>query len=173
MLCSIGSASSPNYLSSQANTHTHRWMIRDLRRSANTLEAGEIFHKIGGGRNAFGGFGHPGGEFAGPGEALRGEDGAKVRDQRFSVVVEKRRAVPTFSRLTRAPQAPDRATSRGSRWGLRRAGPRRGARAAVVHDRAAGGKDGRIIHRAHHLDVLEMRDVAEVGPGGANQRPLA
>ena len=53
------------------------------RRSANTLEAGEIFYKISGGRNALGGFGHPGGEFAGPGETLRGQDGAKVRDQRF------------------------------------------------------------------------------------------
>ena len=54
-----------------------------LRRSANTTEAGEIFHKIGGGRNAFGGFGHPGGDLAGPGDVLRGEDGAQVRDQRF------------------------------------------------------------------------------------------
>ena len=46
-------------------------------------EAGEIFHKIGGGRNAFGGFGHPGGDLAGPGDVLRGEDPAQVRDQRF------------------------------------------------------------------------------------------
>ena len=45
-----------------------------LRRSANTLEAGEIFHQIGSGRNAFGGFGHPGGDLAGPGDVLRGED---------------------------------------------------------------------------------------------------
>ena len=54
-----------------------------LRRSANTPEAGEIFHKISGGRNAFGGFGHPGGDLAGPGDVLRGEDGAQVCDQRF------------------------------------------------------------------------------------------
>jgi hypothetical protein len=36
-----------------------------LRRSANTPEAGEIFHKISSGRNAGGGFGHPGGDLAG------------------------------------------------------------------------------------------------------------
>ena len=35
------------------------------------------------------------------------------------------------------------------------------------------GKIGRVIHRAHHLDVVEMWDVAEVTPAGANQRPLA
>jgi hypothetical protein len=46
-------------------------------------EADEIFHKVGGGRNAFGGFGHPGGELAGPGGILRGQDGAQVGDQRF------------------------------------------------------------------------------------------
>ena len=54
-----------------------------LRRSANTPRAGEIFHKISGGRNAVGGFGHPGGDLAGPGDVLRGEDPAQVRDQRF------------------------------------------------------------------------------------------
>ena len=54
------------------------------RRSANTPQAGEIFQEIGGGRNAFGGFGHPGGDLAGAGDVLRGEDGAQVRDQRFS-----------------------------------------------------------------------------------------
>ena len=53
------------------------------RRSAHTPQAGEIFDKIGGGRNAFGGFGHPGGELASPGHVLRGEDGAQIRDQRL------------------------------------------------------------------------------------------
>ena len=31
----------------------------------------------------------------------------------------------------------------------------------------------RVIHHAHHLDVLEMGDVAEISRAGANQRPLA
>src|SRR6201997_5096542 len=53
------------------------------RRSANTPQAGEIFHKISGGRNAFGGFSHPGGDLAGPRNVMRGEDGAQVRHQRF------------------------------------------------------------------------------------------
>ncbi len=39
-------------------------------------QAGEILHEISGGRSTFGGFGHPGGEFAGPGEVLRDEDPA-------------------------------------------------------------------------------------------------
>ena len=30
-----------------------------------------------------GGFGHPGGDLAGPGDVFRGEDGAQVRDQRL------------------------------------------------------------------------------------------
>jgi hypothetical protein len=55
----------------------------DVARSANTPQAGEVFHKIGGGRNAFGGFGHPGGDLAGPRDVVRGEDGAQIRDQRL------------------------------------------------------------------------------------------
>ena len=54
-----------------------------LRRSANTLLAGVIFQKIRGDRNAFGGFGDPRGDLAGPGDVLRGEDGAHVCDQRL------------------------------------------------------------------------------------------
>ena len=50
------------------------------RRSANTLPAGGIFQEIGGGGNAFGGFGHPGGDLAGSGDVLRREDTAEVRD---------------------------------------------------------------------------------------------
>jgi hypothetical protein len=34
----------------------------------------------------------------------------------------------------------------------------RGGRATGVADCTADGKDGREIHRAHHLDVLEMGD---------------
>jgi hypothetical protein len=52
-----------------------------LRRSANPPLAGGIFHTISGGRNAFDGFGHLGGDLAGRG------------------------AVPTFSRLTRTPES--------------------------------------------------------------------
>jgi hypothetical protein len=37
------------------------------RRSASTPQAGEIFHKISGVGNAFGGIGHPGGDLAGSG----------------------------------------------------------------------------------------------------------
>ncbi len=55
----------------------------DLRRSANTPQAGEVFHKIGGVGNPLCGFGHPGGELAGSGDVVRGEDGAQVRDQRL------------------------------------------------------------------------------------------
>ncbi len=51
-----------------------------LRQSANTPPVGEIFHKIGGGHNAFGRFGHPSGDLAGSGGVLRAEDGAQVRD---------------------------------------------------------------------------------------------
>jgi hypothetical protein len=53
------------------------------RRSANTPQAGETFHKISGGRNAFGGFGHRGGDLADLGDVLRGEDPAQVHDRRF------------------------------------------------------------------------------------------
>jgi hypothetical protein len=51
-----------------------------LRRSANTPQIDEIFQVISGGRNAFGGFGHPGGELASPSNVLRGKDCAQVRD---------------------------------------------------------------------------------------------
>ena len=47
-----------------------------LGRSANTPQAGETLHEIGGGRNAGGGFGHPGCGLAGSGDVLRREDGA-------------------------------------------------------------------------------------------------
>jgi hypothetical protein len=42
--------------------------------SANTLEAGEIFHQISSVRNALGGFGHPSGHLASPRGVLRSED---------------------------------------------------------------------------------------------------
>jgi len=45
-----------------------------LRRSANTPQVGDIFQKIGGGRNAFGGFGHPGGDLACPDWAIDNHD---------------------------------------------------------------------------------------------------
>ena len=49
----------------------------------------------------------------------------------------------------------------------------RGAGAAVVNDRAAGGKDGRVVHRAHNFDVLEMWNTGEVVGARADQRSLA
>ena len=48
--------------------------------SANTLEAGKILHEIGCSRSAFGGFGYVAGYRADPGDILRVEDGAEVRD---------------------------------------------------------------------------------------------
>ena len=53
------------------------------RRSANTPQPAEIFHKISGGRNSFSGFGHPGADLAGAGQILRRKDGTQIRDQRF------------------------------------------------------------------------------------------
>ena len=50
------------------------------RRLTNTPQAGEILKEIGSGCSAFGGFGHPGGNLAGSGEVLRGQDGAKLRN---------------------------------------------------------------------------------------------
>jgi hypothetical protein len=48
----------------------------------------------------------------------------------------------------------------------------RGARATVVHNCAATRKDSCVIHRAHHLDVVRMEDMAQICSAGANQRPL-
>jgi hypothetical protein len=42
------------------------------------IAAGEVFHQVSCGCNAFGGFGHPGGDLAGPGGTLRGQDDAQV-----------------------------------------------------------------------------------------------
>ena len=67
-------------------------------------QAREMFHEIGGGRNAVGGFGHPGGDLAGPGEDCGARMVRRSATSDSRVVLEKRRAVPTFSRLTRAPQ---------------------------------------------------------------------
>ena len=129
---------------------------------------------IGGVGNAFGGFGHPGGDLAGPGEIFRVEDPAQVRDQRF--LGSARQAPPRANFQSFDRSSPDRLL--GQRPEDQRGDPGaqargRGAPAAVVDDRAAGRKGGRVVHRAHHLDVLEMGDVAEVTPAGANQRPLA
>ena len=59
----------------------HRRSAVDDQLTANTLKAGEVFHKISGGRNALGGFGHPSGDLAGSGDVLRSQDGPEVRDQ--------------------------------------------------------------------------------------------
>jgi hypothetical protein len=54
-----------------------------LRRSANAPPAGGVFQEIGGAGNAFGGFGHLGGDLTGSSDVLRREDGAQVRHQCF------------------------------------------------------------------------------------------
>jgi hypothetical protein len=46
----------------------------------------------------------------------------------------------------------------------------RGAGSAMVDDCAACGKDGRVIHRFHNLDVFGMRDLGAVIRAHANQR---
>jgi len=74
------------------------------RRSAKTRQAGGIFQKVVGGGNAGGGFGHRGGDLAGSGDVLRGEDSAELGHQRSDGGVEKRRVEPALSRLTRAAQ---------------------------------------------------------------------
>jgi hypothetical protein len=41
----------------------------------------------------------------------------------------------------------------------------------MVHDRTAGRKDGREIHRAHHLDMLKTRDALKsLQPAQTNAR---
>ena len=144
------------------------------RRSANTPQASEILHKIRGGRDAFGGLVHPSGDLTGAGEVLRSEDGTQVCDQRFLGGGRKAPSSAHFQPFHGC--SPDDLNvchpqdQRGDSGAQARG---RGARTTVVHDRAAGRKDRRVIHRAHHLDVLEVGDVAEVARGGANQRPLA
>jgi hypothetical protein len=92
-----------------------------LRRSPNTPQAGEVFDKICCDRNTFGRFGHPGGDLAGPSDILRGEDGAQVRDQRSSVVAEKRRPDLLIGQRPEDQRGDFSAQSRGQ-----------GARATVV-----------------------------------------
>ena len=43
----------------------------------------------------------------------------------------------------------------------------------MVDERAASGKDRRVVHRVDNLYVVEMRDVSKVIQAAANQRPLA
>jgi hypothetical protein len=49
-------------------------------RSQNASEGG-VFQEIGGGGNAFGGFGHLSGDLTGSSDVLRGEDTPKAGDQ--------------------------------------------------------------------------------------------
>jgi len=67
---------------------------------------GEVFQQIGGMGYTGGGFGHPGCDLAGLGDVLRarmvGLRRSATSDSRVSA--RKRRTVPTFSRLTAAPQ---------------------------------------------------------------------
>jgi hypothetical protein len=124
-------------------------------RSANTARASEVFHQISGGRYAFGGFAHPSGELAGPGDVFRGEDGAQVRDQRLPGSDRKAPGGTHFQSFD--PSSPDRliASRRKDQRGDSSAQAYgRGARATVVHDGAASRKGGRVIDRAHHLDAV-------------------
>ncbi len=140
--------------------------------SNNTLQSGEIFQKIRGVHNAVRGFGHPGGELAGADEALRGEDGAKVRDQRLLRGRRKASSSTDFQPLDPCSPSPlIRQRPQDQRGEPRAQACVRCARATVVCESAAAGKVGRIIHHAHHLDVVEISDVAEVGPGGAQSTP--
>ena len=54
-----------------------------LGRSVTAPLAGGVFQEIGGRGEAFGGFGHPGGDLTGSSDALRSDDGAQIRDQCF------------------------------------------------------------------------------------------
>jgi len=137
-------------------------------RSVNTPRAGEIFHKIGGLDSAFGGFGHPGGDLAGPGEVLGGEDRAQVRDERSrgSGRQAPRGAYLQASDLSAYDRlVADRPQDQRGDSGAQACG--RGADGTVVRDRAAGRKDVRVVDRTHDLDVVEKWHVAEVTPGGA------
>ena len=51
-----------------------------LRGSVTAPLAGGVFQEIGGRGEAFGGFGHPGGDLTGSSDALRSDDGAQIRD---------------------------------------------------------------------------------------------
>ena len=48
-----------------------------------------------------------------------------------------------------------------------------GARATMVNDRAASGKDGRIVHWAHDFYVVALWCAVEIACSGANQRSFA
>ena len=90
------------------------------------------------------------------------------------VVSEKRPPKADFQLADRS--CPQRLIDRDRKDQRRNSGPdacERGAGSPVVDDRAASGKDGRVVHRAHNLDVVEMRDVGEITRATANQRSLA
>ena len=99
---------------------------------------------------------------------------AEVRDQRFPGGAREAPGGTDFEPFDRScPESADRTRPKDQRGDSGSQACGRGARATVVDDRAAGGKDGRVVHRAHHLHVVEMWDVGEVGRAGANQGSLA
>ena len=77
-----------------------------LRRSVTAALAGSVFQEIGGAGNAFGGFGHEGGDLTGSSDALRSDDGAQVRDQCFLGGFRKLAAGADFQSFDRS--CPDR-----------------------------------------------------------------
>jgi hypothetical protein len=144
-----------------------------LRRSANTPQASFLFHEIGGGGgNAGGGVGHSSGDFAGSGDVLRGQDATEFRDQRF--LGGGRKALPGATFQSFDLSSPDRLIGRDSQDQRGDSGSQAcglGARATVVDDRAAGGKDGRVVYRADNLNVVERRMwVKSLAPQQINDR---
>jgi hypothetical protein len=136
--------------------------------------AGEIFQEIGGVGNAFGGFGRLGGDLASPGDKFGVDDPAQVCDRRFPA--SGRKAPPRANLQSFDASCLDRLIGRHPKDQHGDSGAQArgyGAHATVVHDRAAGRKDGRVIHCVHHLEVVGMGDLTEVSPAGADQRPPA
>src|SRR6516164_10978614 len=110
-------------------------------------EAGSLFQKVGGAGDAFGGFGHLGGDLARSIKTLRSEDGTQVRDQRVQGALRKGAGGTDFQPLDRGrphrliePEPKDQCRDSGTH------GRGRGACAPMMDDGATGGKDRRVVH---------------------------
>ena len=123
----------------------------------NAPEAGSVFQEIGGLGGAFGGCSHLGGDLTGSSGALRSEDGPQIRHQRFLGGVGEAPSKADFQFADRS--CPQRLIDRDRKDQRRGSGPdarERGAGPPVVDDSAADGKDGRVVYRAHNLNVVEF-----------------
>ena len=67
------------YCSATSQTQRNCW--RPSRGVLESVSAGCVLQEIRGPGHALGGWGHQGGDLTGPGETLRGEDGAQIGDQ--------------------------------------------------------------------------------------------